>query len=507
MSLHKGRRPQRDECPEIDLLCATFNLPMRQDIQRQQQRSTQRVTLSFESNIDQDDQDDQPDFESSIDSDSDDYGNDDNDDYKSIRDDDDSVSEDSDQHEPQTPTPTSASVSKTEPKPKHKLQRQKRTQPVPRERCLKLEKAAAGNSPMDRLRERKRSRRLRKKKLAPLETPLATSLQSAPLSVPRPSLSSQSLSDLPDTSVSQPAAAFLLPKPIHAHFQNPQFAYPPTPNFAQVPQYMASFSQQPSAFQQTGPAMPYSYQRPLRQATGQATRTPLMPLAHEIQQVQLELDQKIAECANRPGDPVLERQLKALRDRLNSTLNTAMAQRAKSENYNSRGMPTANLAKTNYTGVTSSRDPRAGDEPKLTSRSTRSHDRAEMPGTHVNEQRGESLERPRHHICFGCGSVRSVRYHQKYPLASGQNIRNLCEGCRDAMHQKGVLGDRHVCFGCGRVRSKRFHCKHPANTGDPLLPNYCSPCTKEIRDSEDIADASMVNWVSSSHDCLNVLAC
>ncbi|KAH6606400.1 hypothetical protein Trco_005553 [Trichoderma cornu-damae] len=117
-------------------------------------------------------------------------------------------------------------------------------------------------------------------------------------------------------------------------------------------------------------------------------------------------------------------------------------------------------------------------------------------------QRETSPERKlRHHLCTGCGKVRSSHYHSKHPIVpGGKPSMNYCEDCFGENVEKGS-SKHHFCYGCGAARSKEFHQCHPISIGDRPFPNYCSICVEEIRSAETIADVSVVNFAPSrSHE-------
>ncbi|PHH91441.1 hypothetical protein CDD83_449 [Cordyceps sp. RAO-2017] len=65
---------------------------------------------------------------------------------------------------------------------------------------------------------------------------------------------------------------------------------------------------------------------------------------------------------------------------------------------------------------------------------------------------------------------------------------------REERMEGGVVVERHhFCFGCGVVRSKSFQRKYALLVDEPLLPNYCAKCQREVRDAESIVDVSVVN--------------
>ncbi|KAG6220818.1 hypothetical protein E4U34_002583 [Claviceps purpurea] len=106
--------------------------------------------------------------------------------------------------------------------------------------------------------------------------------------------------------------------------------------------------------------------------------------------------------------------------------------------------------------------------------------------------------RIRHHLCSGCGNVRSQQFHDINPISVAHSYKpmlNYCSACREVRFRQDMMDRYHFCFGCGRVRSKVFQEKFKARPGEPLLPNYCGSCTNEVRLMEDNNEASCLGAV------------
>ncbi|KAG6092224.1 hypothetical protein E4U30_005690 [Claviceps sp. LM220 group G6] len=106
--------------------------------------------------------------------------------------------------------------------------------------------------------------------------------------------------------------------------------------------------------------------------------------------------------------------------------------------------------------------------------------------------------RIRHHLCSGCGNVRSQQFHDINPISVAHSYKpmlNFCSACRETRFRQDMMDRYHFCFGCGRVRSKVFQEKFKARPGEPLLPNYCGSCTNEVRLMEDNNEASCLGAV------------
>ncbi|KAG5929454.1 hypothetical protein E4U42_005817 [Claviceps africana] len=104
----------------------------------------------------------------------------------------------------------------------------------------------------------------------------------------------------------------------------------------------------------------------------------------------------------------------------------------------------------------------------------------------------------RHHLCSGCGKVRSQHFHEKNPLGAAHSHKpmlNYCSACRETRCNKNMMDRYHFCFGCGKVRSKLFQQKYMTEPGESLLPNYCGNCTNQARLMEDNNEASFLGAV------------
>ncbi|CAG9938165.1 unnamed protein product [Clonostachys rosea f. rosea IK726] len=263
---------------------------------------------------------------------------------------------------------------------------------------------------------------------------------------------------------------------------------------------LAPLSQPPQVFaqpaqHQAAPILTYP-QAPLA-PVGIPACSSTNSIARKLSILQSEIDQKEKEVAARPHDVVLNYQLHTLRHEINKTLNEAMA-----------SPPLATCSPCSHKHSTASFE--GEDGPSKFSTPVKNKTSRARTKSNQHEERGRSeaisseavpmgqrAESPepsvKYHVCFGCGSVRSTKYHDSHPIDPGQGpIRNLCSKCRDAIIERGVIGSRHICFGCGIVRSKRFHKAHPAKKGEALLPNYCATCVSEMRTSETAVDCSVV---------------
>ncbi|PFH59256.1 hypothetical protein XA68_12627 [Ophiocordyceps unilateralis] len=233
------------------------------------------------------------------------------------------------------------------------------------------------------------------------------------------------------------------------------------------------------------------------------TRASTQPSLVDLQRIQYDMDQVKTRLLSNSEDQALQNELVDLQTKLNSALNLATARPV---------LPAARRSSDNApanTGRSAGCRPKpseaggekavAADAPLLkipeperpnqddieqAPRETPNRVRAQSPGGAV-----------RHHLCSGCGEVRSGSFHGKHPLSKCHKpLLNYCSPCKDNKIERGVIMDRHhFCFGCGVVRSKAFQRRNAATVEGPLLPNYCGKCQQEVRDAETIVDVSVVN--------------
>ncbi|KAI9904636.1 hypothetical protein N3K66_001165 [Trichothecium roseum] len=267
-------------------------------------------------------------------------------------------------------------------------------------------------------------------------------------------------------------------------------------------------------------AKAYTNKPPSRQSLPSGTAP---TIEEQIQRVQNEIDRKGLELAANPGDTSSDFYLKLLREKLSELLDKATTHRSGTR-------PTASPLDTTFVPSDAAKDGTASipAEKKTkadkdysnnkkplpdilkTRESTSSHSKPEAKSrNHKRTEKARSFVHTKtHHLCSGCGNVRSIKFHDKHPIGTGpgqHRIGNYCESCRDTLISKNVVKGRHFCFGCGKVRSRMFHEDHPALEGDCLLPNYCSSCTAEMQSDEEMDDASVVRMSTqkSSHKKAN----
>lgn len=194
-------------------------------------------------------------------------------------------------------------------------------------------------------------------------------------------------------------------------------------------------------------------------------------ISQEVQRIQSKLDEVVVKLSKQPEDATLRSELSSLQTELNTRLNTLL-------------------------GMTPPKDSNTSESSELRGSKTKSK-RPTTQSQYIVAQREMSPKRKmRHHLCTGCGKVRSSSYHTKHPIVpGGRPSMNYCENCFEENVEDGAL-DHHFCYGCGNVRSKEFQKNHPTSKGERPFPNYCSVCVEEIRSAEAIADVSMVDFVS-----------
>lgn len=488
MGRSKGRKKRRDESPEISLLGAAFNLPTRRTIERdlraaQAQARPQRVTVVYDS----DDEEDDPSEDESSNSSSDDDP-DSGDDKSQVK------------QVPRPPTPPCASSGRG-----RKLRARKHSEPLKKDRqCLKSSPITPQKAPEPRSRTSKESSQSRRgrNQASPAKDALKASSKPASATFPLPisaqpaarnGFMSPMASMLSSPNAFQPSNV-LQPYQLYPAFppnaQPATFAqanYRPDPNFA--PWSVSGTTNAPA------PATGGNFHRIPTLAMTSSDAKPVGASAARLQRLQHEIDWKTSKLQAQPWDPVLKQELDLLRKERNMALNDAMLPKTSRIGQGEKlpGIDLLNKQPDDY---------RAHNDARYADTLSQSFPDPGSSSAQTEVMRESSPERGlRHHLCSSCGIVRSRRYHERYPVAPNKPYTgSLCEGCRNKMLRRGVFGPRaqHACFGCGVYRSKQFNEKHPAKKGDPLLPNYCNKCQKEMRSAEKIANASMINSVSST---------
>lgn len=279
-----------------------------------------------------------------------------------------------------------------------------------------------------------------------------------------------------------------------ARVQTPQFINPamhphvvaqPPPGLATVPVTSTAPNSNVISSERCNTSTP----EPESQATGAPN-----PWAKDIQRLQKHIDAKMADLSSEPDSRVLRRDLRRLQDRLNSTLNKAIKHSKMHVKKPSLG------SVSNFSQSTLGKNTPGGIE------TTPVHG-AVVPMSTIadNQQRryhaqqAKSPQRiPRHHVCSGCGNVRSQQFHKRWPLDNTKKSPKIsyCESCREDMYNRGIVQKYHVCFNCGGARSLAFHREYPVLPGEPIFVNYCGSCTEEFKVYESLPDTSVINIVS-----------
>ncbi|KAL6868667.1 hypothetical protein J3F83DRAFT_709255 [Trichoderma novae-zelandiae] len=245
-------------------------------------------------------------------------------------------------------------------------------------------------------------------------------------------------------------------------YYQPMFAYPAVSVYPPTTQYYSTVPSEPV------PGGPQYEPFPMTQKPStntHATPKPASLVSQQVQDIQSKLDEVVTKLSQHPEDAILKSTLSALQTELNTKLNSLLGMESRKESKVSE----------------------APEPHKLKTRFSQAHAVA-------TQQEKSPKKRVRHHLCTGCGDVRSSDYHDKHPIVpGGKPSMNYCEDCFEENVENGEL-EHHFCYGCGAARSREFHRNHPISKGDRPFPNYCSVCVEEVRSAETIADVSMVNF-------------
>ncbi|KAF4594631.1 ankyrin repeat-containing domain-containing protein [Ophiocordyceps camponoti-floridani] len=228
----------------------------------------------------------------------------------------------------------------------------------------------------------------------------------------------------------------------------------------------------------------------------EGTRASAQPALVDLQRIQSELDRVKTKLLAYPEDEHLRDEEKSLQQKLNSALNLATAKPGVGRRPSDDALATA-------TGET---EPSAVEEAVIATDAPLPNSPEPEPNKAAHNKHKRRDQSPgqaiRHHLCSGCGEVRSGKFHGKHPMSKcNKPLLNYCSPCKNDKIELGVVMDRHhFCFGCGVVRSKDYQRRHAATVEEPLLPNYCGKCQQEVRDAETIVDVSVVNSdIPSTH--------
>ncbi|KAH7162962.1 hypothetical protein B0J13DRAFT_634158 [Dactylonectria estremocensis] len=357
---------------------------------------------------------------------------------------------------------------------------------------------------------------------APFPSHMPVNLSSNPICIIQPSPS------VSDSTLRQPFATF----PVQTHqqmYSQPPIAFIPAPQLVQIPQYApTSFAQPIGAYPQTVPQrVPQQVvpQKATRRATQQGVPRQAVqhttlesqdkqlnrtstgwaggsgPFSHQLERIQMDIDQKMALLAQQPRDPALRADLRKLQDQLNVTLNAAIAMNRTSMVRTQPQTMAATAAQPG--GHIGKSDEVVDDLPIVDALPSHSEGHISIatanagryPKGKRSKRRKKSFDYLRNsHICSGCGCARSSQFQDKHPYMSEiSRVTNYCKICRARKIGRGVVGSTHFCFGCGQGRSKSFQREHPILPGDPMLPNYCIICMDDLRAEESLAETSVLD--------------
>lgn len=520
---NKRARTHPATVPRIDILGAIFNLPTPRQIELAKRRTLQspKVTVRSRSSGHQRGVATIFDFSSDTDEDEDDEEDDSNPDPDSDGD------SDSDDESSTDSISSAVETSSSSPSPPRSRKEQRTSSS-----CCKAKRPTAPDV-LPLYARRKLSKKGSKPKQPPaLPTCFkASSKRPSPSKPPVLHLSKSSHSERKLSPMSigtaQPDEALVGPSPtpmvqppqlLQPHFP---WAYAATPAPNHFPFYPAPRTTHVSSPMDCAFPSQLATAYPVAKLSGIASnKTPKSnSAAQEIQHIQSRIDNKVAELAKDADNSELEGQLFVLQAELNMTLNSMMSRPNESDKGpqsfaipqeiplsigHNHSLP-SQRSMLHHQDRTSKVNQDDGSS-HLEQASLQIH----QEGSSVVKQRDTSPERGmRHHLCSGCGCIRSVKFHLKHPLISGRKlVLNDCDKCRETKLENGVIEHHHFCYRCGIARSKAFHRAKPAKSGNPLIPNYCSPCTEEIRAMECIAEASsvgFVSWISASKNGLALI--
>lgn len=445
----KNRRKNPTDDGGVDLLSLAFNLPTRRDIERADREATQARAHSQSIRIQYDPGDDE----------SSDCGS-----LSTLN---------SDASKPNVEevdeTPKAQRLFKPRPQHQSKAQKQIFQRSSPK---YKPKRTDNESIPTRRPSKRYSSKTRERSSSSPATLRASSPASSIPSSATFPCTSSNysqkavhlATSDIPVRLIQSSIGKEAHPQ----QFCQPVFAFPAGSMYPPAQYY--------SAVAKTDPTSDVNQHVPFPLYTLAPTNIPKShqpsSVSQNLQRIQSKLDEVVVKLSKHPEDAALKSELSALQTELNTRLNALL-------------------------GMAPSKESDMSEVSEIHNSKTKS----KKPTTEsqlVASQREMSPKRKmRHHLCTGCGIVRSSNYHTKHPIVPGGTpSMNYCEDCFEENVEDGAL-EKHFCYGCGNVRSKEFQQNHPISDGDRPFPNYCSICVEEIRSAETIADASMVNFVSN----------
>ncbi|CAM1507015.1 Fc.00g066560.m01.CDS01 [Cosmosporella sp. VM-42] len=536
----KSRHNRRKDSLDIDLLSAAFGLPTRFSLQRAAERADERADeraeklptrKAIEQVIMKDDDDDDDDGTESS--------------FSSFDEGEDFSEESESGAEASPPRRRLRSPSPKPQRPRHRRFRAATPSRKPARHSPshastpRVPASRHSSSQRSSPRSSRVSRRSTPSRVAP--PPVASSVRPSP-SFPSHlpvQMCSQTSSVSPAPTPFPDSASHSATFPVQPqYYYQPQFAFGPmsvssqTPN--QMPQYAApQMPPQVAVYPDSTPAPQQTashYQTPASQQPSSHFQKHAWepsppgwaassgPYARELQRIQKDIDLKMMDLARQPDHPFLRSDLRRLQDQLNLILNAAITKQGLSNDAKPVEPPVMTDSPTHAAEekIPEKDDGKQPDRvcednqkgmaapPPTQERPRRQHISAEL--------QEESPRQIIHHLCSGCGCMRSPIFHVRHPFYPQRKpIVNFCEVCREKKIQRGVVGKYHFCFSYGQVRSKQFQREHPILPGDPIIPNYCGPCLKELRPDEDIMEASVVGANEGSvrrksKDCITIAA-
>ncbi|KAL7960003.1 hypothetical protein V8C34DRAFT_322338 [Trichoderma compactum] len=442
----KNRRKNPADDNGVDLLSLAFNLPTRRDFERadrvadQSQVHTQSVRIQYDAG-----EDESSEAESSTISQADGKRSD---------------TQDADE------TPKARKSSKPRQQQQAKEKKNDRRAPSPKDT-----KKIPGPAKMPLL-----TRRLSKRETSkPPKSRERSSSSPASLRASSPAFSIPSSATFPRATskhsqkAANIAASDAAARPLQLHigggaqpqpFYQPMFAFPTASVYPQT-QYYSTVGNDSTFGCNPYVPFPMSSLPPTNITT---TPQPCNLISQQVQYIQSELDEVVMKLSQNPDDATLKGNLSALQTELNTRLNSLLGTERQKE------FKASDASKPHDLTMMS----------PMSQLSTTQHERSPK-------------RKIRHHLCTGCGKVRSSDYHRKRPfIPRDRPSKNYCEDCFEENVEKGIL-EHHFCYGCGTARSKEFHQNHPISEDDKPFPNYCSICVEEIRSAETIADFSVVD--------------
>lgn len=222
----------------------------------------------------------------------------------------------------------------------------------------------------------------------------------------------------------------------------------------------------------------------------------------ELQGLQTELDRLQREILVNPNDAQLRSDQQSTQNKLNDILNSIVAHKTHDTNQalNPPEKRLDDISKSSEMNRDKENEPPVKERNRTEAQPSAVSQERRDSAVLVAQRRSKSPSCAiQHHLCSGCGGVRSQTFHKKHPMGAGHKpVLNFCSSCRVERHERGIMDSYHFCFGCGKVRSKAFQKKYKPKPGKPLLPNYCASCVVEVRAKEGMNEMSVVGRVSSN---------